>query len=114
MVASETLETRDHVVDLGVEGKIILKYVWKLPTNALLLISLLFRSVAPTCFGTYVSSFGSFSLPAELEADLGVWLLKSCVARGCVFVRRPATHKHTTLRYEAYPCYIRTQVRTVQ
>jgi hypothetical protein len=39
--------------------------VWKLPTNALILISFLFHSVAPTCFGTYVPSSGSSSVPAE-------------------------------------------------
>jgi hypothetical protein len=53
----------------------ILFSVYKLPTNALILISLLFHSVTPVCFGTCVPSSGSSPVPAELQADLGLWLI---------------------------------------
>jgi hypothetical protein len=60
------------------------QFVQKSPTNALILISLLFPSVTPTCFVTCVPSSESASVPAQLQADLGLWLIKFCVIRGYI------------------------------
>jgi hypothetical protein len=59
--------------------------VEKSPTNALILNDLLFHTVSPTCFGTYVPSSGISPVPAELQSHLGLWLIKFCVVDGCVF-----------------------------
>jgi hypothetical protein len=59
----------------------ILNAYLEMTKNALILISLLFHSVAPSCFGICVPS----SVRAELQADLGLWLIKFCVVCGYVF-----------------------------
>jgi hypothetical protein len=46
--------------------------------------SLLVYSAAPTCFDTYVSSSGSYSVPAELHANRIQWLIRLYVTRGYV------------------------------
>jgi hypothetical protein len=43
--------------------------VYEYPTNALILLVLLFYSAAPTCFETKVSSSGIFSVAADLYAN---------------------------------------------
>jgi hypothetical protein len=54
--------------------------------------------VAPTCFGTCVPSSGSSSVPAELQADLDLWLIKFCVVRGCVRIALGCRTIHTQPR----------------
>jgi hypothetical protein len=48
-------------------------------TNVSIPISLLFNFAAPTCFGNCVPSSRSSSVPSELHANLGFWLIKFCV-----------------------------------
>jgi hypothetical protein len=63
-------------------------------------MSLLFHLVASTSFDTYVSSSGSSLLPAELQTDLGLWLIKFCVVRSCKFVVwRPGAYRSVWLCY---------------
>jgi hypothetical protein len=54
--------------------------------NVSILISLLFHLAAPICFGNYVPSSGSSSVPSELHANFGFWLTKFCVLCGFVCI----------------------------
>jgi hypothetical protein len=65
-----------------------------------------FHLAAPTCFGNYVPSSGSSSVPPELHANLGFWLIKFCVVCGCVYIlwrpgayREPAPGRHIIHTY---------------
>jgi hypothetical protein len=60
-----------------------------------------------------VPSSGSLSLPAKLQADLGLWLITFSVVRGCVFIvwrsgvthhawHQIATHTHTHIYIYIY------------
>jgi hypothetical protein len=43
-----------------------------------------------------VPSSGSSSVPSELHANLGFWLIKLCVVCGCVYVMwRPGAYMYT-------------------
>jgi hypothetical protein len=76
----------------------LLFFVYKLPTNALIFISLLFYFAAPMCFDTCVSSSGSSSLPAGLHANRMQWLIRLCVIRCYVSVIwRAGVHRSVCL-----------------
>jgi hypothetical protein len=46
-----------------------------------------------------VPSSGNSSVPAELQTDFGLWLIKLCVVRGCVFIVRPPSAYPLALVY---------------